>query len=465
MSFLRAAIERMDTLASAGLAKPPTTQPELQRQLAKLDASIGEAEPVVELKPFLRSAAVDGAQALPRFQLNRVLRGAWCDPEFDDLGSAALDRAVNEQRRSSDQAMIDGYLTYFPFDRPIMGKLADAASSAALRHDWAWRDRARHWELFAPSQGPARVAQDLLARDDNQVFHLTREAGLGVNLAASSFGQATFAKFCVATAELPPSKAVSAQRSLLKLFDQDALAGQIELVVRALLEPWIKEKPEPEHRKAISEFLLDQVGDPRLQRPRWDRIVRSLTESIGEERALTVTQVFKRWLTEVAMREFFRAIAKTTDRPDQWAQREKFWMAYLDAGLVSDAWPALGIRARNQIEDLIRQSGERPEYGIIRGGPPSSSSIVMQIGDLRISEWSDNGLCRFWGSDDGKAPGLYAKEYQGSRLRVMIGRSDFEHAMHSSGWQGKFAAIIFRRTAILHPQLGRGAVRNWNNQW
>jgi hypothetical protein len=91
---------------------------------------------------------------------------------------------------------------------------------------------------------------------------------------------------------------------LLRLFDREALAGQIELVVRALLEPWISEKPEPEHRKAISELLLDQVGDPRLHRSRWDRIVRSLAETIGEERALTVTQVFKRWLTEVAMREF-----------------------------------------------------------------------------------------------------------------------------------------------------------------
>ncbi len=465
MSLLRAAIDRMDALASAGLAKPPTTQTELQRQLAKLDATIGEAEPVVELKPFLRSAAENGAEALPRFQLNRVLRGAWCDPEFDELGSTALDRAVEEQRRSSDQAMIDGYLTYFPVNRPIIGKLAEAASSAALRHEWAWRERSRHWELFAPSQGPARVAQDLLARDDDQVFQLMREVGLGANLAASGFGQATFARFCVATAELPPSKAVPAQRSLLRLFDKEALAGQIELVVRALLEPWVKEKPEPEHRKAISEILLDQIGDPRLQRPRWNRIVRSLAESIGEERALIITQVFKRWLTEVAMREFFRAIAKTTDRPDQWAQREKFWMAYLDAGLVSDAWPAFGIRARNQIEDIIRQSGERPEYGIIRGGPPSSSSIIMQIGDLRISEWSDNGLCRFWGSDDGKAPGLYLKHYEGGSLRVMTGRSDFEHAMHSSSWQGKFAAIIFRRTSIQHPQLGRGSVRNWNSRW
>src|SRR3546814_12071572 len=85
-----------------------------------------------------------------------------------------------------------------------MGKLADAASSAAQRHEWAWRERARHWELFAPSQGPARVALDLIQRDDDQIFQLIRETGLGTNLAASGFGQATFARFCVATAELPP---------------------------------------------------------------------------------------------------------------------------------------------------------------------------------------------------------------------------------------------------------------------
>src|SRR3546814_13036040 len=76
MSSLRSAIARMEALASAGLAKPPTTQPELQRQLAKLDACVGEAEPVIELKPFLRGAADTGANGLPRFQLNRVLRGA-----------------------------------------------------------------------------------------------------------------------------------------------------------------------------------------------------------------------------------------------------------------------------------------------------------------------------------------------------------------------------------------------------
>lgn len=106
------------------------------------------------------------------------------------------------------------------------------------------------------------MALDLIEREDDQIFQLIRETGLGTNLTASGFGQATFAQVCWTTAELAAEKATPAQRSLLKMFDREELAGQIELVVRALLEPWVSVKPEPEHRKAISEFLLNQVGDP-----------------------------------------------------------------------------------------------------------------------------------------------------------------------------------------------------------
>lgn len=235
MSYLRSAIAQMEALASAGLAKPPTTQPELQRQVARLDAGIGQAEPISELEPFLRGAVDRGAVALPRRELNRVLRGAWCDPEFDDLGAAALHRAEGENRRSSDQAVIDGYLTYFPFKRPIIRQLADAASRAAERHDWAWRQRGRRWDLFAPQVGPSKVAHDFIVRGTDGVSLLMRETGLGANLAASGFGQTTFAETCRVTAELPPGEAVSAQCNLLRLFDQDARAGQPDLVVRALL--------------------------------------------------------------------------------------------------------------------------------------------------------------------------------------------------------------------------------------
>lgn len=458
----------MQTLADSGLAKPPTTQPELRRQLAKLDASVGEAEPVVELKPFLQASRKTGVHLIPRFQLNRVLRGAWFDADFDDLGLEAIERASADQRRSSDQALIDGYLTYFPIGRPVIGRLAEAALAAAKRHDWAWRKRATQWKLFNPDDGPAKIASHIVRCEPNGVGNMLLETGLGANLSASAYGQITFSAACNATASLKAAKAVTPQQNLLHMFDRNELAGQLDVVVRALLEPWIETKPSAEHRKAISEFLLDQVGDPRLQKSRWDGIVKSLAQSLGEERAAQIVQVFKRWLTDVAMREFFRAIAKTTDRPDQWAQRERFWLAYLDEGLVTDAWPALGVRARNQIEDLIRQSGERPEFGIIRGGPSSSSSIIMQIGDLRIAEWSDNGSCRFWSDSDPKAPRLYAKIYDGGRLRTTAGRNDFEfesHVPQSPGWEGKFAGIIHRRTSIGHPQLGRGRGRNWGDTW
>lgn len=468
MSYLRSAISRMQALAENGLAKPPTTQPELRRQLAKLDASVGEAESAVELRPFLEKSRSLGVPSLARYELNRVLRGAWFDTEFDALGMEAVNRASADQRRSSDQAMIDGFLSYFPLKRPVISPLASAVQRAADRHEWAWRRRGSKWRLFEPEHGPTKIADEFVKCASDGVTNLLLDTGLGLNLAASSYGQVTFSQACFATARLSAEMATAPQQNLLNLFDQKELAGQLDLVVQALLEPWIDAKPSNEHRKAISEFLLDQVGDPRMQKSRWDRIVKSLSQNVGEERAVKIVQVFKRWLTDVAMREFFRAIAKTTDRPDQWAQRQKFWLAYLDAGLVTDAWPALGLRARNKIEDIIRQSGERPEYGIIRGGPSASSSIIMQIGDLRISEWSDNGSCRFWSDSDPNAPKLYMKTYDGGKLRTTAGRTDFEFTSHvpqSPGWEGKFAGIIHRRTAIAHPNLGRGRGRKWGDTW
>src|SRR3546814_11798603 len=95
----------------------------------------------------------------------------------------------------------------------------------------------------------------------------------------------------------------------------------------------------------------------------------------------------------------------------------------------------------------------------------------MQIGDVRISEWSDNGSCRFWSTTNPMAPALYQKEYDGGGgyrgLRTTSGRPDFEYQSHvpaSPGWEGKFAGIIHRRTSISHPRFGKGRGRNWNDQ-
>src|SRR3546814_16394534 len=144
--------------------------------------------------------------------------------------------------------------------------LAEAASRAAVRHDWAWRERGARWDLFKPQMGPAKVARDFVTRDADGISHLMRETGLGANLAASGFGQATFAETCKATAELQPAEAAGPQRSILRMFGSATPEGPLELVVRALLEPLSRNNTDHEHRNAISTFLLHQVGDPPLTR-------------------------------------------------------------------------------------------------------------------------------------------------------------------------------------------------------
>ncbi|WP_206436068.1 EH signature domain-containing protein [Altericroceibacterium xinjiangense] len=457
MSGMNAAIARMVALARAGFPQSPGVQTRVEKGFASLsEVSAVPAEDVVELKPFLAGAQGVGVPALRRSPFNRVLRGAWCDPEFDRLGLNALDRAVEESRRSSDQAVIEGYLSWFPVGRPAMDQLASAAELVSQRHAWPWRERQQRWQLFCPALGPVQIAQDFVTREADGIGPLVREAGLGTNMNATAFGQAAYVQSCLATAALRGEAAVKPQRNLLQLFDGEAQAGHLTELARALLEPWVNGKPDKAHRKAISDFLVDQVGDPRLSRVRWGQIVDALAQTVGREQALAVMQVLKRWLTDVAMREFFRAIAKTTNRPDQWAQREKFWLAYLDAELVTDAWPALGARARQEVEDIFRASGERVDYGVIHGGVAASSSIIMQIGDLRISEWSDNGSCRFWSSADPKAAKLYANTYDGGHLRTTVGRRDFERKSHAGSWPATFAQLIHNRTGISHPVHGVG---------
>ena len=468
MTALKYAIAAMQAIGTAGFPRSPATQPEVLKQLQGLDQQVGAAEPVEELRPFLERASGKGVGQLRRFELNRVLRGAWCDHAFEPLGTEATARADSEGKRSSDQAMIEGYLAWFPFDRPTITQLAAAVQAAADRHDWAWRRRSQDWRLFDPKDGPGRVGGAVAAAPPGAAPAILADIGIGRQIAATRFGRMAFVAACEEIAGMRGSRAASSQAGLLRLFDAKVQASDLPQVVRALLEPWIDEKPESDHRKLISSFLVDQIGDPRSSPARWKHIIASLARTLGADQASAIVQVLKRWLTDVAMREFFRAIAKTTDRPDQWQQRSSFWLAYLDAGLVCDAWPALGQRARYGIEQIIRQSGERPEYGVVQGGPISSSTIIMQIGDLRIAEWSDNGSCRFWNDQDPAAPKLYAKSYDGAALRTTYGRDDYEYHSHvpaSPGWEGKFAGIIHRRTGVTHPSLGRGRARNWNDRW
>jgi len=460
MNFIRSSIERMEGIASHGFPKPPSVLPNVHHAFAALASGVDAAEDQEKLIPFLRRCQMLGVERLRRGDLNRVLRGAWCDSEFDQLGSDALRRAVADDRSSTTKAMIDGYLLYFPFEREIMPALAAACRNLAERHEGHWRKRSQTYQLFDPALAPLILGKKMANGEGNSFIDVMADAGLGLSPFATKLGTHAFSAACRAIATTRGDAAIDVQAHLLALLESEDQFDDAPNIVRALLEPWIADSPSPTHRQAITAFLLDRIADPRIypKKQKWDPIRSHLIEDVGQERAEEIIGVLRRWLTDVAMRTFFRAIAETTDRPDQWKQRQDFWLAYLDAGYVKDAWPALGRRAQNEIRDTARALGERLDYGVTQNGPVSSSSLILEIGDLRIAEWSDNGMCRFWNTQNAKAPPLYHKRYDNTLLRTTTGASDFEALRHDAGgmWVYRFASLIYRRTGIEHPKHGRG---------
>lgn len=460
MSILRGAIEHTEGIARHGFPKPPTVLPLLHHAFAALGSGVDSAESAEELIPFLEHCQKRPAESLKRSELNRVLKGAWCDSAFDDLGLAALACAKSDERSSSTRNLIDGYLLYFPHDRASIEPLAKACRDLLAGKDSPWRRRGEAYHLFEPDRAPDALAESMTSEVPDAFASTCLSSGLGSTPFATRIGQIAFAKACLRVAGLSGEQAVIPQQHLLELLEDNDQFEAAANIVRALLEPWVRQSPPPALRQAITSFLLDRVADPRLypKKQKWLPIRARIVEQIGEYEAEQVIGVLRRWLTDVAMRTFFRAIAETTDRPDQWKQRQAFWLAYLDAGVVGDAWPALGPRAQNQIRSVARAQGERLDHGTTQNGPTASSSLLLQIGDLTISEWSDNGYCRFWSSTNPRAPVLYQSRYDNSQLRTMTGRSDFAYIGHDAGgtWVHRIARLIFDRTGVPHPKHGKG---------
>ncbi|MBH0114372.1 hypothetical protein I5E68_15610 [Novosphingobium sp. YJ-S2-02] len=460
MNIIRGAIGRMADLASHGFPNPPTTLPQLHHAFANLETGVEESEPREELVPFLRRCATVGIRTLRRSELNRLLRGVWCDAEFEGLGLNAIECALQDRKNSTTKALIDGYLLYFPMGRPAMEPLAEACRHLVEDQGGYWLDRHREYRLFDPANGPASIGQQLAENEEGAPASMFVKAGLGLSPFATSFGHHAFADACRTVAVMRGQSAYAGQDRLLDILEGEGQFDNTAAIVRALLEPWTDATPAAEHRQRVTAFLLERISDPRVNpgKRKWNPIHTNLSAEVGAERAGAIIQVLRRWLTDVAMRVFFTAIAETTDRPDMWDERKKFWLAYLDAGHISDAWPALGARAKLEIAQIARSQGESLEHGEISSGPSGSSSLIMQIGDLRISEWSDTGRCRFWDAQDGQAPKLYDRNYRNEALRTMSGNRGFESLRHdkTGGWRYRFANTIYRRTGIEHPRFGKG---------
>ncbi len=215
----------------------------------------------------------------------------------------------------------------------------------------------------------------------------------------------------------------------------------------ALLIPWEPKWPSEQVKKRLVEFFVKQYGDPRIAGSRqyqWHGV---------SPRAISVLMTL---LAGDTLRGFMRVLQNTAD--EIWSFREKFWMAYYNAGYIQEAWLALGQHAERYAKKLlVDQSGLG--YGRLESGAaPNQSVLLLKIGPLVFSEWSHNGSLRAFFDDNKQAPRLFESSYSGHDLRYVVSE-DFHGGMNqnpelrhinsaSGSWQRKARDFIKRHTNI-----------------
>jgi hypothetical protein len=432
---LKGSIER--TLRAGRLPVPPE---KVRTKTEKAAAGLGTAIHGASADRLVDKSwdAIGARMNFGDFDINshRDIRSAianiWQDESRRKYAGPLVQYGLESRRKSFDREIVLAYLRRFPLADAAFPVLAAAAGGAAERHDWPWRQRGRDWLLWNAQQRPAKLGDALMRTD--QPLAVLRGAGLDGDLEAGAFVANVLDTACLKTAESRGPEAEQWGKRLVLLFESLQVGGSNALLAYGLLSPWGGGNPGEAYRKSIAKLLVDRIGDPRFNTNAWEAVADDLRRRKVDFDPAQLVAVLRRWLTQETVRAFFRIVGATTDRKDQWDAREAFWLGYLKAGLIQDAWFAFGRRA--EAIAGARAADEGLRFGrVVGGGDPSHSALLIALGDLRIAEWSHNGACRFWPAvsstqatkalSSASAPQLYLATYEGPLLRATFGPSGF----------------------------------------
>lgn len=418
----------------------------------------GPLRPVRDPEPWLRMlqrVILDAPEAIRFRDMKRLLADMWVETGCERHENRLLSEGMRRDRKTLDRTIVRSYLYQFPTEHQGFPALTAASGLAAQRRDWPWRERGEAWSLWQPEDGPRKLARALLSSDDPA--GVLRSAGLTGELTTGRYVARAMEATYRAAMTAGGAEAVTYGDRLIELsaaMAGDSLDGMLAL---ALLSPWINAAPPAAHQRRILTLLTGRIGDPRLTPAKWAALAADLrTRGFGDGVEVAFA-VLRRWLVQATVREFFAVVAKTTDRPDQWKQRTDFWLGYLDAGHITDAWFAFGSAAEAQARRFLKD--DSIGYARIEGAGATAnqSALLMTLGDLRIAEWSDNGSCRFWPASKPKAPPMYQRVYYGMVLRSMDAERGYDPIPHmGSTWPDRFAKRVYDRTGIRHPRHGAG---------
>lgn len=367
--------------------------------------------------------------------------------QLPDLVQAWLDWMDEHFRTRAVVVLLREFLAAYPQDlacfEPIRRWLERQVNTSGTPRLTRWAERSRNFGLLE-RDAPLRLTGAWW--DTSSSFDVyAGEAGLVPGLEGSALvRRATGAMLDRVNGQLRTGQATP--EWLERAFQWIAPSGKLRFgyqrirTAEALLSPFLTQSPEPPVQHALQEILLRAIGHPGSQREQWQGI------------SVELRAVLSRWLVSRSLEDFFRVLDKTAEKR-HWHYRKAFWSAYLDRGVISDAWVVLGREARR----IVRRNMEEAQNDagtllVGEGAQANHSVLLLRIGTLTIAEWSHNGKCRIWADSKRSAPRLYESQY---RRQQLVDGCDWDKAHMGSEqgrWQDDVARQIERHTRIRIPR-------------
>lgn len=483
MTETAAALRRLGDLAGL-LVQRPALLPMVSACRARADALSAPTAPANGPPPdvlealrrgLLRGCTDREAASLPRRLLRQAPLVLWQgEPQaatFPGLLDAVLHRAAGWTRLLRE--LIEAWLRDLGPDRIEHQRAGRRIAALLLREEnpefAVWKRASESYALFDGQAGPGRVGTALLHGPQAVPDVL---AQTGMNDALRSDGRFFRAAITALLDALPDamrgSRAGEAWTRALGLLEvarrrRDRTGREISepslrfsdlagATARACLGAWLSgPAPAAAPKELVKSFLLRMLGDPRLQPG-------SGWAAAGPD----ATALMRSWLAADSL-EAFLALITQTKGDQQWRHRELFWRACLRKMPSAEVWVVLGP-ALSQRAKFSRVLAESHGYLDASGSDGSQAVLLIRLGNVVLSEWSNVGPVRAWIDGERNCPRLYGKHYDPSKLKAVClpfpdhplwgngGSSDGKGLWHRGGdkglWQGCAATLLASRTSL-----------------
>lgn len=332
-----------------------------------------------------------------------------------------------------------------------------------------WKQASESYALFDGQAGPGRLSAALL-HGPHAVTDVLAQTGMNDPLRADGrFFRAAMAALLDALPDvMRGSRAGEAWTRAAALLEvarsrRDRTGREISEpslrfsdlagpMARACLGAWISGPvPVAAPKELVKPFLLRMLGDPRLQ-----------PASGWTAAGPAATALMRSWLAADSL-EAFLALITQTKGDQQWRYRELFWRACLRKMPSAEVWVVLGP-ALSQRAKFTRDLANSHGYLDASGSDGSQAVLLMRLGNVVLSEWSNVGPVRAWIDGEQNCPKLYEKHYDASKLKAVClpfpdhplrgngGSSDGRGLWHHGGstglWQGCAATLLASKTSL-----------------